>query len=159
MKGKPVKIGRPSKYSPALIKKICDKLAVGIPLTQICKGKGMPCDRTVRAWVCADEDAIKNGEAGTGVSSAIAHAREEGFDFLAAECLQICDTVDADSGEIQRARLRIETRLKLLSKWNPRKYGDKLAVESDDHGPMVVFALPEEAKSVEDWKAAVEAEL
>jgi hypothetical protein len=28
---------------------------------------------------------------------------------------------------IEHRKLRIETRLKLLAKWNPKKYGDKLA--------------------------------
>ena len=32
---------------------------------------------------------------------------------------------------IQRSKLRIETRLKLLAKWNPKKYGDKLALEGE----------------------------
>ena len=32
---------------------------------------------------------------------------------------------------VQRSKLRIETRLKLLAKWDPRRYGDRLAL---DHG-------------------------
>ena len=57
------------------------------------------------------------------------------------ECLAIADetqsgeivTVKADGTKevktadmIEHRKLRIETRLKLLAKWNPKKYGDKL---------------------------------
>jgi len=30
---------------------------------------------------------------------------------------------------IEHRKLRIDTRLKLLAKWNPKKYGDKQAIE------------------------------
>src|SRR5690606_7651806 len=80
------------------------------------------------------------------VSQAIARAREAGEDWLAAECLEIADdsrndfmqrlAEDGDeragqfNGEhVQRSKLRIETRLKLLAKWNPKKYGDKVSME------------------------------
>lgn len=35
---------------------------------------------------------------------------------------------------IEHRKLRIETRLKLLAKWNPKKYGDKLDL---NHGGEV----------------------
>lgn len=67
-------------------------------------------------------------------------AREAGFDALAEECLDIADdgTLDtietkfgpkSDKEWIARSKLRVETRLKLLSKWHPKKYGEKLQVE------------------------------
>ena len=74
------------------------------------------------------------------LSVAIACAREEGFDAIAAECLAIADdtrddTISTDKGDfpnkewILRSRLRVETRLKLLSKWDPKRYGDKIEHE------------------------------
>ena len=36
-----------------------------------------------------------------------------------------------DTDHIQRAKLRIDTRLKLLAKWNPKKWGDKLDVDAN----------------------------
>jgi len=36
--------------------------------------------------------------------------------------------------------MQIETRLKLLAKWNPRKYGDKTILAGDDQAPVVVEA-------------------
>ena len=76
-------------------------------------------------------------------------ARETGEEVIAQECLAIADDGTNDwmeyqvteyttayrlNGEhVQRSKLRIDTRLKLLAKWNPKKYGDK--VENYISGP------------------------
>jgi len=73
-------------------------------------------------------------------SQRIARAREDGFDCIAHDCLEIADETGRDTkftehgevpdGEwISRSRLRVETRLKLLAKWDPRRYGDKVEHE------------------------------
>ena len=82
------------------------------------------------------------------VSLAIARAREDGLDVIAADCLSIADdgTRDyapsddgreiVDHDHIQRSKLRIDTRLKLLAKWDPKRYGDKLQHSNDPDAPM-----------------------
>ena len=136
--------GRPSVYSDAILEKICARLSKGEPLAAICRDDGMPHPNTVRDWISRDEH----------VSVAIAQARENGEDWLAAECLQIADTpVDGvrtkeglDGTEIwhedmiQHRKLQIETRLKLLAKWNPRKWGDKIQqeVSGSEGGPVQI---------------------
>lgn len=93
------------------------------------------------------------------VSLAIARAREDGEDFLAADCLNIADdngkdvrqtkdgTEVTDHDVIQRAKLRIETRLKLLAKWNPKKYGDKLDMTTGGEAlPAVIINYPDSRK-------------
>jgi hypothetical protein len=126
-------MARPSKYTPELVSTICERLAKGEPLAAICRDEGYPHPTTVRDWMAARED----------VSLAIARAREDGEDFLAADCLNIADdngndrrylpdgreVVDTDV--VQRAKLRIETRLKLLAKWNPKKYGDRIELAGE----------------------------
>lgn len=78
------------------------------------------------------------------VSLAIARAREDGFDAIAVEALKIADecrigekvktdsegkVVEKQTGDmVERARLQIDTRLKLLAKWDPKRYGDKVDV-------------------------------
>ena len=86
----------------------------------------MPEDRTIRRWSEERED----------VKSAIAQAREAGEEALLAECLEISDSPtertafgSVDGGHIQEKKLRIETRLKLLAKWNPKKWGEKQSVD------------------------------
>lgn len=122
--------GRPTKYSPAVLAAICERLGKGEPLAKICRDEAMPAVRTVGDWANLDE----------GVSASIARAREEGFDAIALDCLEIADeksmdTIVTEFGEkpnsewIARSKLRIETRLKLLSKWDPKRYGDKVEME------------------------------
>lgn len=122
--------GRPTKFSEKVLGEICAELAKGTPMAVICRAENMPAVRTVSDWAARDKE----------VSACIARAREEGFDALAAECLEIADNTDKDTisddfGDkpnhewITRSRLRIETRLKLLSKWDPKRYGEKVDLE------------------------------
>jgi hypothetical protein len=79
-----------------------------------------------------------------------ARARDTGHDIIAQECLEIADRkaedymVLADGREqldrehVQRSKLRIETRLKLLAKWNPKKWGDKLELAGDQQNPLMI---------------------
>lgn len=135
-KAKP-KRGRPTKRTPAIERKIIDGLSKGTPLTVICRADTMPSDRTVRSWVESDP----------AFSTAIAHAREIGFDAIAAEALEIIDaeperiisimdgersTERIDNGAVQWAKNRAELRLKLLSKWDPKRYGEKIDLTSSD---------------------------
>jgi hypothetical protein len=124
-------MGRPTKRTEEIIKRIIEGLSAGTPLTVICKEDGMPHDSTVRDWMAGD----------SGLSLAIARARETGFDQIALDALAIADNRDNDTiltdkgGEIpnsewiSRSRLRVETRLKLLAKWDPKRYGDKITQE------------------------------
>lgn len=79
------------------------------------------------------------------LAEAIARARLLGFDVIADECLEIADDArndwmerqgdDGDAGyvlngeHVQRSKLRIETRLKLLAKWDPKRYGDRVTTD------------------------------
>jgi hypothetical protein len=140
---KPKKIGRPSKYSPAVAQEICEGLAEGTPLREICRRDHMPEWRTVYDWMARDE----------ALSAAIARARDIGYDKMAEECLQIADTpvqgskiVETDDGKVMYTRedmlghrkLQIETRLKLLAKFNPKKYGDRAILAGDVENPLQV---------------------
>lgn len=134
-------MGRPSTYTDEVLAEIVERLSRGEPLAAICRDEGMPHDNTVRNWMDRDE----------AVSVAIARAREAGEDWLAAECLQIADSPllgvveklepDKVTGKLVvterrnedmlgHRKLQIDTRLKLLSKWNPKKYGDRVEVKA-----------------------------
>ena len=135
------KTGRPSTYDPAVATKICEQLSEGISLREICRQEGMPPWQTVYSWMERDASLVE----------AIARAREIGYDALAEECLKIADdgTNDYVEGErgpqlnsehIQRSKLRIETRLKLLAKWSPKRYGERVQVAGDADNPVKVEA-------------------
>lgn len=132
-------MGRPSLYTAEVVEAICERLSEGEPLAQICRGEGMPAARTVRDWIAERPD----------VSAAIARAREDGEDRIAADCLEIADDGSrdykpnddgrevVDHDHIQRAKLRIDTRLKLLAKWNPKKWGERTTLAGDADAPLV----------------------
>ena len=128
----------PPERRAEIIETVVSGLRAGTPLTVICSADGMPCDDTIRNWADADAE----------VSRAIARAREVGFDQIALDALAIADdksndTKVAENGQeqpntewITRSRLRVDTRLKLLAKWDPKRYGDKTLVGSDPENPL-----------------------
>lgn len=134
--------GRPSKYSAAIVKRIINGLSKGTPLTVICAPANMPSDMTVREWMRNRPD----------LSEAIARAREAGFDRIALDALAIADTPlegqtitdKPDGREIRRGdmlghrRLQVETRLKLLAKWDPKRYGEmtRQEISGPEGGPI-----------------------
>ncbi len=140
-------IGRPSSYDPVVAEKICELLSEGVPLREICRMEGMPAWRNIYFWMARDDD----------LSAHIARAREAGYDAIAEECLDIADNATndwmdrefrnahgkievqrvVDTEHIQRSKLRIETRLKLLAKWKPEKYGDKTIIAGDPNGAPI----------------------
>lgn len=134
-------------HTPELIEAICEELAKGIPLTVICAQEGYPAPRTVRDWEQQDE----------AIAAAIARARELGEVALAEQCLAIADDETHDwelskkgavtnEVAIQRAKLRVDTRLKLLAKFNPKRWGDKVEHTGPGGGPVqfaVVTSVPE----------------
>lgn len=127
-------MGRPSKYTPELVEEICERLSKGEPLAQICRSEGMPKVTTLWDW----QNDKNDPERAEQISERVARAREDGLDFMATDCLNIADdngrdtriledgrrVVDPDV--VQRAKLRIETRLKLLACWDPKRYGNKI---------------------------------
>lgn len=139
--------GRPSKYNPEIARIICEQLSEGIPLRQICReNDGFPAWRTVYDWMGRDEE----------LSASIARARDIGYDNIAEQCLQIADTPEwgeettetvDDKGKtilvkrrvdlLGHRKLQVETRLKLLAKFHPTKYGDRLAVEGVEGGAPI----------------------
>jgi len=142
--------GRPSLYTPQIIEKIVAGLSQGTPLTVICSEPGMPNDDTVRDW----------GKKMPEVSRAIARGRELGFDKIALEAIAIADdgrsdTITTDDGReiqdkewIQRSKLRVETRLKLLAKWDPKRYGEMIKHSNDPDNPMPTGVIVVPAKKV-----------
>lgn len=137
-------MGRQSKFTQAAADAICARLSKGEPLAAICRDDGMPAVSTVSDWKAAHAQ----------FAVAFACAREEGFDAIAADCLDIADetsqdTITGENGDrpntewISRSKLRIETRLKLLAKWDPKRYGEKMQTEltGPNGGPVEIARI------------------
>lgn len=106
---------RESVYSDAILDEICERLCKGEPLAQICRDDHMPGLSTVYDWIHARED----------VAAKIARARLSGEESIAADCLTIADYAD----DAAKGKLRVWTRLELLKRWNPKKWGDRIQQE------------------------------
>lgn len=136
--------GAKPKYDRAVyVPKICKRLATGKePMTVICADLGIPV-KTVNDWRLLDEK----------IRAKFNEARDMGYDAIAADALAISDTpligiiekverITSKNGKsrmvvterrkedmLGHRRLQVETRLKLLAKWDPRRYGEKTAVD------------------------------
>jgi len=116
---------RATKRTPAVEQRIIDGLRGGTGLRTLCREEGMPGWRTVYDWLAADPD----------FAAAVALAREVGTDAIAEQALDLIDgdppRVEGriDPGHVQWRRAQVDTRLKLLACWNPKKYGTKQTVE------------------------------
>lgn len=111
-----------------MVDDIIDRLAKGEPLAAICRTPGYPHPSTFRDWCNGDE----------ALSRRFARAREDGFDAIAESTLDIVDNVDEDPAS---RRVRAETRLKLLAKWDPKRYGEKVEVAGTGQGGAVVVQV------------------
>lgn len=134
-------LGRPSNYSQETADAIVEWIAEGKPLREFCRQESAPAWQTVYDWLSAHED----------FSGRFARARDMGADAIAEEAMEIADTplegVRTEIGgkdgpkEVREdmlghRRLQVETRLKLLAKWHPKKYGDKTELTGPDGGPF-----------------------
>ena len=126
--------GRPSDYTPEMGDHICSELADGKSMRLVCASDDMPNKSTVFRWIRTIE-TFRNQ---------YARAKEESADALTDEMLDIADDtandytktdedgVKLNPENIQRSRVRIDTRKWLASKLKPKKYGDKQYIETKD---------------------------
>ena len=134
----------PAKITPKVIEEVLSRIAQGETLASLGRELGFH----PQSWA----DRMRTDE---GLAIAYAEAREIGHDALADQTLEIADGTRPSSEHVQLRKLRIETRLKLLACWSPKKYGNKqtvdvgnkegetLKVETTPVDPMVLSALTE----------------
>lgn len=125
------KIGRPPQPVPAtLADEVIAWIEQGKPLAEWCRQPGKVTRGAVYLW--AEKDPL--------FAERLARARDRGCDEIAEDTILLAESkpltyVDAagneriDPGAVQWHRLNVDTRLKLLACWNPKKYGSKVGVE------------------------------
>jgi hypothetical protein len=126
-------IGRPTDFTEEKASLILALMVEGLSIKKICEQPEMPDPRTIFRWLSANETFRHN----------YAKAQQDRTTAFAEEMLEIADQYDnlsdkLDVEHIQRARLRIDTRKWLMSKMDPKRYGDKLTQEHTgaDGGPV-----------------------
>jgi len=147
--------GRPSNYSQKVAQEICKRLGNGESLRRICTSPGMPSKTSVMRWLDVNLEFREQ----------YARAREMQAEHWAEEILEIADDSRNDFIEkdgrpalnaenINRSRLRVDTRKWLMSKLLPKKFGDKIttAVVGDPENPtpqhevIVTFVAAKDGK-------------
>lgn len=115
---------------------ICRRISDGETLRSICREEDKPTWVTIYRWLDLDPE----------FKLRFAHARDLGFDAIAEEALEIADTPmegvktehsamgtkEVREDMLGHRKLQIETRLKLLAKWSPKKYGERVDHTSSD---------------------------
>jgi hypothetical protein len=136
-------------------------LSRGTPLTLVLEALGCPVT-TFNEWRQNREE----------IREATEQARDLGYDWLAHECLEIADDGRNDwmeqhdregesvgwkvNGEhVLRSKLRIETRLRLLAKWDPRRYGDSKRIEVDAHVEHTTRHVVDSRSLTDEGRAAL----
>jgi hypothetical protein len=122
--------------------RVCEELATGLSLRQVCEGVGMPTMSTVFRWLTLHVE----------FSEMYTRAREVQAETMADEILSIADDgrndtyVDdegrqrTDQDVIARSRLRVDARKWLAAKLMPRKYGEKVenTLKGDANAPLAI---------------------
>lgn len=79
----------------------------------------MPNQDTVHMWLNKDDAFVEQ------YARACARREDSFFDDL----IEIADSVTADAAEVAKARVQIDARKWVLSRMNPKKYGDRVQQE------------------------------
>lgn len=123
------KMGRPTDYSPELRDEICKRISSGNSVHRVSRQDDMPDRSTIYRWLREKPDFKDQYE----------RALKEREDYHFDEMLDIADLVGEDNIKIQKAKLMIDTRKWVLSRMNPKKYGDKAGeTETIDDNPTPV---------------------
>ena len=133
-------------YSTEEIDEIFNEICVlisdsGNSLRKVLNDNSMPSSRTFYKWLEDDEAKVKQ----------YACACEDRSDKIFEDILTISDAtaedkiIDLDGNElinhnvIQRDRLRVDSRKWMLGKMNPKKYSDKIQVDTSEFKEQPLF--------------------
>lgn len=137
--------GRPSTFTADIAATICERIAEGESLVQICRDANMPHRSTVFDWLARDKE----------FADRYARAREAQADAIFEGILDIADdgrndwmAANSDDEEawklngehVQRSKLRVDARKWIAARLAPKKYGDRVTQEltGADGGPLTV---------------------
>ena len=135
-------MGRHLEFTQEIADIICERLASGEPLTDICKDDSMPSTVTVYKWV----------QLVPTFASAYARARELQADTFFDDIVHVAKTpfigtkkktttapngvtVEISEGDmVDHRRLQVDALKWAAGKMRPRKYGDRVGVDTDESG-------------------------
>lgn len=119
-----------------IIGRICEMLAAGQSMAQICRSKSMPAQSTVYRWLAESAEFSER------------YARAIQADMLADEIIEIADACEPEAAAVAKAKARIDARKWLVARLAPKKYGDRvdlsanMAVKVETRGLADIFSEP-----------------
>ncbi len=141
-----IKKGRPiSKPDPEVVEKLLEHVANGGTVRAFCREKNNPSYKTIYRWLDKDSELM---------TRFVYTSRFLGARAIAEEALELVDTVPPLIGEGDNAKMdnahvnwmrsRADLRLKLLAKWYPQEYGDKVGIDAKgDIRLSIITGVPE----------------
>ena len=130
------KQGRPTIYTQALADEICERLAHGETLRKLVLDEHMPPSGTIYRWLDSNESFREQ----------YAQARVRQADYYAE--MIIDESFGAQDASI--GRLRMDALKWASSKIAPKKYGDKIELESNNNQNLTLsFNIPSRGNDIE----------
>lgn len=104
---------------------VCERLSGGETLSSIARDLGMT-RRVINMW--RKQDAA--------IDEQMQDAKDAGYDAIAERVRETARGRGDSTNDVQRDKLIVDTDLKLLAKWDPRRYGDALKLSGDPESPL-----------------------
>lgn len=125
----------PSMYTPELVDEVLSRVSEGEPLAAVCRDLKIG----LTTWY--------DWEKRYSLAERVARAREAGEEMIAVDTMAIIDEEPerimseqgsrVDPGYVAWQKNRAEQRMKLLKCWNPRKWGEKVALGGAEDLPPI----------------------
>lgn len=128
-------------YTPELGDTICQFIADGVSLRGIEAKEGMPSKASILYWLVRGDSGEQPYATFSDQYARARAAQSEGF---MDELLEIADF----EIDVQRAKLKIDTRKWAMSKFVSKKYGDKTEITGKDGKDLI----PEERSDMETMR-------
>lgn len=128
----PLPTGRPTAYTEELADSICELIVQGMSCNKISQLDNMPAKSIIYYWLSKHKSFLDKYTQALEIRSLtyldeVSDIADDGSNDYYEKKGKNGETFMAfDSEHVQRSRLRIETRLKMLEKLQPRKYGAKV---------------------------------
>ena len=140
------KLGRPTNYTKEKAQTICEMIENGMTLQAICELPDMPTISSIYNWQDEHPEFFES----------YARARVRKADTLADMVLSEA----FNSHDAQIGRLRVDALKWMASKLSPKRYGDKIEVESNSQQNFKIsFSVPDRntQDSLQDLQALPDA--
>lgn len=113
------KMGRPSLYTPAIAMEICQWIADGKSLLTFCRQDGTPARSVIHSWLLKEPDFAEKYHLAQSLRA----------DVYFDETIDISDNAGDTIAEINKAKLRVDTRKWACTCMAPKKYGNRVLSE------------------------------